>query len=459
MGLLAFGCANSVLLQNYSRLHLPHVRRRLELRLKELSHQKDALLKDVQQVQRASRKTGMVQVRAHIFLQSVNVIRNMDYLARCIKTEVQRLSSESKARKAQLPRRLAASGLQLLLALLPHSSPLWQEEALQGEPCHELASVIFARRALRGVAHEGGPAALLSRSYEDSRKRLWLLFRMVHLSSAIPTEVQGKLSALMDSYLRPVLVERRLPTGYCQALDRGLNTQAMLEDEEPEQETGGTAAASSARVPPRERSKEGSPKARGRSSDCEEAAESEDTFSFVASTASQSKVSNSSGHRLGSDTSKAVRRLFATRGDLLQVLKRLPPQALVSQAGCSTQIEGILRGICTSVVVGVSPELVHQGPGSPMLVGLGVGYRYGKGYGLPSGQSTLELSVAVPTPGGPKELSLPFPQLADTEPSSLDALQAWSDLSAALPLRFNDAALRVRRRNLKKAKETLRSLR
>lgn len=27
-----------------------------------------------------------------------------------------------------------------------------------------------------------------------------------------------------------------------------------------------------------------------------------------------------------------------------QVLKRLPPQALVSQAGCSTQIEGILRG-------------------------------------------------------------------------------------------------------------------
>ncbi|CAK9002010.1 unnamed protein product [Durusdinium trenchii] len=391
----------------------------------------------------------MVQVRAHIFLQSVNVIRNMDYLARCIKTEVQRLSSESKARKAQLPRRLAASGLQLLLALLPHSSPLWQEEALQGEPCHELASVIFARRALRGVAHEGGPAALLSRSYEDSRKRLWLLFRMVHLSSAIPTEVQGKLSALMDSYLRPVLVERRLPTGYCQALDRGLNTQAaMLEDEEPEQET--------AIHPPLFRTARTHASIGGawwrvlRA----EPGRMQDTFSFVASTASQSKVSNSSGHRLGSDTSKAVRRLFATRGDLLQVLKRLPPQALVSQAGCSTQIEGILRGICTSVVVGVSPELVHQGPGSPMLVGLGVGYRYGKGYvGLPSGQSTLELSVAVPTPGGWEELSLPFPQLADTEPSSLDALQAWSDLSAALPLRFNDAALRVRRRNLKKAKE------
>ena len=65
------------------------------------------------EVQRASRKAGIVlfsarvirvleryivfalsplcqvQVRAHIFLQSVNVIRNMDYLARCIKTEAQ----------------------------------------------------------------------------------------------------------------------------------------------------------------------------------------------------------------------------------------------------------------------------------------------------------------------------------------------------------------------------------
>ena len=28
-----------------------------------------------------------VQLRAHIFLQSVKVIRNMDYLTRCIKTE------------------------------------------------------------------------------------------------------------------------------------------------------------------------------------------------------------------------------------------------------------------------------------------------------------------------------------------------------------------------------------
>ena len=42
----------------------------------------------------------------------------------------------------------------------------------------------------------------------------------------------------------------------------------------------------------------------------------QDHFSFAASTAS--KVSNSSASKVTSDTSKAVRRLFATRGDLLQ---------------------------------------------------------------------------------------------------------------------------------------------
>jgi len=455
-GLLAFGCANSVLLQNYSRLHLPHVRRRLEHRLKDLSQQKDALLRDVQQVQRASRKAGIVQVRAHIFLQSVNVIRNMDYLARCIKTEVQRMSSE-KARKAQMQKRLVASGLQLLLALLPHSSPQWHEEALGGEQCVELASVIFSRRSVQS----NQAPQLISASYADSRKRLWLLFRMVHLSSAIPTEVQGKLSALMDSYLRPVLVERRLPTGYCQALAaRGVRTQAMLEDS-LEQGGDGTAPGSSSTRTARHEERPRSPRSRGRSvSEEEGGADSEDHFSFVASTAS--KVSNSSGHRLGNDTSKAVRRLFATRGDLLQVLKRLPTQALQSQGGCNSQAESLLRGICTSVVVGVPQDLVPNVPrtnDSSALVGLGIGYRYGRSYALSFAQIALQLSVVVPTPAGAKEVSVQFNQLSDVEPSSTDASSAWSDLTAALPLRFNDAALRVRRRNLKKAKETLRSLR
>ncbi|CAL1168590.1 unnamed protein product [Cladocopium goreaui] len=144
-----------------------------------------------------------------------------------------------------------------------------------------------------------------------------------------------------------------------------------------------------------------------------------------------------------------------------KVLKRLPQQALQSQGGCSTQAESLLRGICTSVVVGVPQELVPNSAAShaPALVGLGIGYRYGRSYSLSFAQITLELTVVVPTSAGPKELSVQFSQLSDCEPSSADASNAWSDLTAALPLRFNDAALRVRRRNLKKAKETLRSLR
>lgn len=147
--------------------------------------------------------------------------------------------------------------------------------------------------------------------------------------------MQGKLSALMDSYLRPVLVERRLPTGYCQAVGRGLQPQAMLED-------GLQQGTRSAR---RDEERPKSPTARGRSASgsasVDEEAESEDHFSFAASTAS--KVSNSSASKVTSDTSKAVRRLFVTRGDLLQVLKRLPQQALQSQGGCSTQAESLLK--------------------------------------------------------------------------------------------------------------------
>jgi len=460
-GLFAFGAANSVLLRNYSRLHLPHIRRRLEHRLKELSQQKDSLIRDVQQVQHASRKTGMVQVRAHIFLQSVNVIRNIDYLTRCIKTEVQRLASDRNPRKAQLRRRLASSGMQLLLALLPHSPPQWQQEALGGENCAELASLLYARR--RGLAPLVA-SEVLSSGYMESRKRLWLLFRMVHLSSAIPTEVQGKLTALVDSYLRPVLVERRVPTGYCQVLGNPSNSShAMLEDSKRE---GGEDLGEDAQ---RHGSVKGASVSSARSVESEDqTAESEDTFSFCASTASQSKISSASCDRMG-DTSKAVRKLFATRSDIMQVLKRLPAPSLMSPAGSTTQTDNILREIFTSVAVGVTAN-GQPGQGQAGAVGLAIGYQYGeRPYNL-SGrvQTTLELKVALPQTnqagssssagGSSLEVKVQLCDLSDSEPSAVEALSAWSDLAAALPLRFNDSALRVRRRHLKKAKEALRSL-
>ena len=48
--------------------------------------------------------------------------------------------------------------------------------------------------------------------------------------------------------------------------------------------------------------------------------------------------------------------------NLVQVLKRLPTQALQSQGGCNSQAESLLRGICTSVVVGVPQDLVPNVP-------------------------------------------------------------------------------------------------
>merc|ERR1719297_61044 len=112
IGTLSFGFANAVLLLNYSRLFLPHVRRRFERQLGELSRQQDSLLQEVNVVQRNSQHARAVHNRAAIFVQSVNVIRNINYLALCIKTEVQRASCSGR-------QRIAECGMQVLLALLP----------------------------------------------------------------------------------------------------------------------------------------------------------------------------------------------------------------------------------------------------------------------------------------------------------------------------------------------------
>ena len=121
-----------------------------------------------------------------------------------------------------------------------------------------------------------------------------------------------------------------------------------------------------------------------------------DTFSFCASTASQSKISSTSCDRMG-DTSKAVRKLFATRSDIMQVLKRLPAPALMSPSGSTTQSDSILREIFTSVAVGIAAN-GQEGQGQAGAVGLAIGYHYGeRPYNL-SGrvQTTLELKVALP---------------------------------------------------------------
>ena len=147
----------------------------------------------------------------------------------------------------------------------------------------------------------------------------------------------------------------------------------------------------------------------------------QDTFSFCASTASQSKLSSASFDRMG-DTSKAVRKLFATRSDITQVLKRLPAQALMSPGGSTTQTDTILRDIFTSVAVAVPASfLPNNGSGAsqgsqgsqgsqagPSMVGLATGYQYSeRPYNLSRVQTTLNIKVAMPQAGGsPAELAV-----------------------------------------------------
>ena len=119
------------------------------------------------------------------------------------------------------------------------------------------------------------------------------------------------------------------------------------------------------------------------------------------------------------DTSKAVRKLFATRSDITQVLKRLPAQALMSPAGSTTQTDTILRDIFTSVAVGLPASLLPEGTGgksqgsqSKARVALATGYQYSdRPYNLSRVQTTVNLKVAVPiqagqTGGGPLEMAV-----------------------------------------------------
>ena len=87
-----FAAANTVLLLNFSRLSLPHVHRRLERQLAALSARRDAILEEIRTLQASSARAGKMHVRACVFLQSVNVLRNINYFVLCVKTETQRMA-------------------------------------------------------------------------------------------------------------------------------------------------------------------------------------------------------------------------------------------------------------------------------------------------------------------------------------------------------------------------------
>eukprot|EP00435_Cladocopium_sp_Y103_P023535 s353_g5.t1 len=228
-----FSVANMVLLLNYQRLSLPHVHRRLERQLGHLSSRRERadpwlevcptrlhepagilematwptevmeeILSELRELQRSSQKAGAAHARASIFLQSVNVLRNINYVLLCIKTETQRAAAAATGFGAS-QEMVILGGLRLLLALLPRCEKHWEAEILADEDCGKALAVLA-----NGHAPCGGP---LQRLVAESQKRLWILLRMVHLSSVLPIEAQGQLGSLVQRYARPILIEGRVP--------------------------------------------------------------------------------------------------------------------------------------------------------------------------------------------------------------------------------------------------------
>jgi hypothetical protein len=350
IGTLSFSIANAVLLLNYSRLFLPHVRRRFERQMAELSRQQDALLQEVHVVQRNSQRARAVHDRAAIFMQSVNVIRNINYLALCIKTEVQRVSASGVAASRRQRQRIAERGMQVLLALLPYSDRQWRHEALATEDCQQMAMLLqgqLPRQQLTGgisAGHRQTSGQAFVQSLDESQKRLWILFRMVHLSSMLPSAVHGELGAVVEHYLRPVIVEKRMPLDRRPIMDADEDNHGSLLNGS----TGGQFAASEHTGMLALANGGGPPSAMSVSQQTAAVAdydmaskEDDDASSFCGSSLSVSSLQSGTGG-IG-DMSKVLRKLSATRSDIARVLGRLPGAALTGPVG--GEADSILRGI------------------------------------------------------------------------------------------------------------------
>jgi len=408
----------------------------------------------------------------------VNVIRNINYLALCIKGEVQRASCSGR-------QRIAECGMQVLLALLPYSDLQWRHEAAGG--CQQMATLLQSQvpgqqvtgGILTGRRQSSGDQAFVQ-SLDESQKRLWILFRMVHLSSVLPSAVHGQLGAVAERYLRPVIIEKRVP----------LDQKPVMEADEDNHHlslldgsTGGQSAASEQKgmlalmgegggslddAQPPATSMSQHPAATAEY-DIASTADDDDASSFCGSSAS-SLQSGSGG--VATDTSKVLRKLSATRSDIARVLGRLPTAALSGPVG--GRADSILQDIFSSIVI-VLPSSCLTSPGNHDNAIQGrlsegqtafaavTGFHYGhKLYSWQGLQTSIEIDIAFATPNGPDysptELSVPLSVMLDEEPSQLACATAWSSLSARAPRRFGESALKSRRRALRRAKDALRAI-
>jgi len=425
---VGFCTANLVLLCNYRRLSLPHVYRRFERQLSCLTRRQESLLAQIGDVQRSARCAGVMHARACIFLQSTNVLRNVNYVVVCIKTEVQRAALGQRGHSHRVQARLVLCGLRLLLEILPHCGQ--QRRVSQGSLRCASAVVERQQALLRQLSSEAVQHATGERPQQAkvSQTQLWLFFRMVHLTTALPLEVQGQMRWLLDRYIRPMFLDGHLP------LHKGPASEpqpALGVFPEPGDALGASAKAGvdardlPASLPTLEEAPQRAMVPRHRSGVAKAAEGAQGAVEKLPSRGTSSEESGS--EELSHDTAEALKELAVTRHDIRKLLGRLPPQALTDRVlGREPEIQEFLRNIFSSVVVFMlkgaafhtsstggtphSPDR-HRGSIGPSATGraendgalanskcvaAATGFRYGERvYALDGIRTSLMLSVAI----------------------------------------------------------------
>eukprot|EP00933_Yihiella_yeosuensis_P080423 TRINITY_DN93828_c0_g1_i1.p1 TRINITY_DN93828_c0_g1~~TRINITY_DN93828_c0_g1_i1.p1 ORF type:complete len:487 (-),score=75.94 TRINITY_DN93828_c0_g1_i1:32-1456(-) len=458
---MGFAAANVVLLLNYQRLSLPHVHKRFERQLHLLSYRRESILLEIKELQKTSNKASAAHTRACIFLQSVNVLRNINYVVLCIKTESQRaamaaiksqaLSKGGNGSQAQVTQ-VVQAGLRILLALLPRCEYRWEAAILTDADC---------ATALADMRPKGGESLEVTladrdvprqRLVAESQKRLWILLRMVHLSSVLPIEAQGQLSSLVERYVRPIILEGRVPLNASRTLE--------LSDDSGKEaffEAAGHVPKMNPPLPP------------------------------LANKGNQLLALNDVAGSQESSKSESLKQLSATQRDIVRVLARLPAEVLLGpnqwpqglQQLEDQDAQDLLHDLLSSILVMLAPSDGgswafggSKRPARPSLVAYGsmdgpqnaaaIRFRYGeKAYNLADGiRTSILLRVATAAAGKQaEEFELPLTDLQDDAPSAEVAFELWHALGEAWPGRFGENALKERTQALRRVTSAVRNFR
>eukprot|EP00669_Euglena_mutabilis_P004620 TRINITY_DN15961_c0_g1_i1.p1 TRINITY_DN15961_c0_g1~~TRINITY_DN15961_c0_g1_i1.p1 ORF type:complete len:386 (-),score=157.89 TRINITY_DN15961_c0_g1_i1:32-1048(-) len=190
---------NVFLLLYYGRINLRHKHQDFERLLDQAGKERKQIEDDMRAAEVLGRnpRVRALHLKAQVYTQSVNVVRNINYLTLCIKNEVQR------HHQGLVRSQVVIFGLSMLEAIFCDQDVTDQ-----------------AVMAIKGVCQKGPPGATeaviatpadVRRVLIDSARRKNMLLSMYHLHCDVLPEGQGSLEYFVMAYLRPILVERRMP--------------------------------------------------------------------------------------------------------------------------------------------------------------------------------------------------------------------------------------------------------